>query len=51
MAVLKMVALARKGEQEALGGLSVAKVPAAFLEWKRQAHIPLDFAYDSQYRI
>ena len=51
LAVLKMVALARKGEQEALGGQSVAKLPAAFLEWKRQAQIPLDFAYDSQYRI
>lgn len=26
-------------------------MPAAFLEWKRQARIPLDFAYDSQVRI
>ena len=34
-----------------MGAQSCQKIAAAFLIWKREARIPVDFAYDNQERL
>ena len=47
MALLKLHNMSVKCRQKALGSQSCARVSQAFLIWKRNAGIPLDYAYDN----
>ena len=51
LGVLKLHNLVVKGRQNALGRQNCQRVSQAFLIWKSNSGIPLDYAYDNQMRL
>lgn len=45
--LLKLINSFGKGRQRAMGAQPCQKLPQAFLIWKRNTGIPLDYAYDN----
>ena len=50
LGVLKLQNLNTRGRQNAMGSQPCQKVSQAFIIWKRNAGIPIDYAYDNQIR-
>lgn len=51
LALLKLCNLTGKGRQNAMGSQPCNRVSTAFLVWKRNTGIPMDYAYDNQVRL
>ena len=51
LGLLKLVNLSTKGRANAMGTQSCQRVSQAFLIWKRNTGIPIDYAYDNAARL